>query len=77
MSEGLPRISLRRKLLILALAVATAVAVVTTLLDPPGGVRQQNIQRVDQPACSAGQTERCVGGKAGVIVVTPASAGAK
>lgn len=63
----------RRRLLIVALAVATAFTVVSLLLDPPGGVRRQHIQRVDRPTCTEGQTVNCVGGTAEVIVVPPAA----
>lgn len=66
-----PPLSRRRKLLIVGLAVATAFTVVNLLLDPPGGVRHQNIQRVDRPACTASQTDNCVGGQTHVIPVAP------
>lgn len=69
-------LSRRRKLLIVALAVATAFTVVSLLLDPPGGVRRQHLQRVDRPPCTDGQTENCVGGKADVIVVPGAASSA-
>ncbi len=63
----------RRRLATAGLAVVTAVAIVWMLLDPPGGVQRK---RAAAPAASApppglctdGQTERCVGGKAEVIV---------
>ncbi len=74
MSSEYRPLSRRRKLLIVALAVATAFTVVNLLLDPPGGVRRQHIQRVDRPACSASQTTDCVGGQTDVIVVPPAAA---
>lgn len=69
-------LSRRRKLLIVALAVATAFTVVSLLLDPPGGVHQQQIQRADRPACAGGQTENCVGGKAEVIMLPRAGSAA-
>lgn len=77
MSSDYRPLSRRRKLLIVALAVATALAVVSLLLDPPGGVRQQHIPRADQAPCAQGQTERCVGGKAEVIAVPPAASPAR
>jgi len=64
-------LSRRRRLLILLLAVATAVAVAVTLLDPPGGVRR--VRHLPLP-CTGGQQTDCVGGRADVIVVPPASA---
>ena len=63
----------RRRLLIVALAVAMAVAVVTTLLDPPGGVQRKRAatpaEAAPAPAvCAPGQSGACIGGKAEVIV---------
>jgi hypothetical protein len=94
----------RRRLAIAGLAVATAIAVVWLLLDPPGGVQRKRVAATSNtsataatPAASAasaawagsaatpptpapraapapetctdGRTERCVGGKAEVIIV--------
>jgi hypothetical protein len=62
----------RRRVLLVGLAAATAIAVVLMLLDPPGGLQRQ---RPAPPPCTDGQTERCIGGKAEVIVpATGASA---
>ena len=66
----------RRRLLIVALAVVTGVAVVTTLLDPPGGVQRKRAtvpaEAAAGPAvCAPGQSGACVGGKAEVIVPSP------
>jgi hypothetical protein len=103
----------RRRLAIAGLAVATAIAVVWLLLDPPGGVQRKRVVATASttsatsatsaasaastalagsaagagsattpatPApraaaapetCTDGRTERCVGGKAEVIVVPP------
>lgn len=69
-------LSRRRKLLIVALAVATAFTVVSLLLDPPGGVHRQQLQRADRLLCTEGQTENCVGGKADVIMVPRAPSSA-
>lgn len=63
-------LSVRRRLLLLGLAVATALAVAFMLLEPPGGVQRK--RPVPQP-CAAGQDRGCVGGRADVIVVVPAS----
>ncbi|WP_201494633.1 hypothetical protein [Rubrivivax sp. A210] len=68
-------ISPRRRLLILALAVATAVSIVLLLVGEPGGARLA--QRPPPPAgpalCSEGQSSGCVGGLARVIVPAPAA----
>lgn len=65
----------RRRFAIAGLAVATAIAVVWLLLDPPGGVQRKRAAAPAQPAaaapetCTEVRTERCVGGKVEVIVV--------
>lgn len=61
----------RRRWLLGGLAVATACAVVATLLSPPGGVKRVRHLPADTPACAAGQDSGCAGGKAEVIVVAP------
>jgi hypothetical protein len=58
----------RQRVLIALLAVAAAFTVVTTLLDPPGGVKRQHLERADAPRCAASQADDCVGGKVDVIV---------
>lgn len=72
--------SLRRRLLVAALAVATAVGVVALLLDPPGGVQRPRVApsspaaATPAPACAPGQSEGCVGGTSMVIrPVAPAA----
>jgi hypothetical protein len=72
-----PRIPWRRRLLILVLAIVTAITVVLTLLYPPGGVQRKRHAAPDAPRCASGQTTDCVGGTAAVIVApagVPASA---
>jgi len=73
-------ISGRRRLLIVALAVATAVALISTLLDPPGGVpRPRTAPGAGIPSaattppapCAPGQENACVGGKAEVLQPPP------
>lgn len=64
----------RRRLLILALAVATAITVVLTLLNPPGGVQRKKALPADAARCEKGQTSGCVGGTATVITAPAASA---
>lgn len=73
-------LSPRRRLLFALLAVATAVAVVLTLLDPPGGVPRPRATPTTAAAsapapCAEGQNSRCIGGMVEVIVpATSASA---
>lgn len=73
--EKFPKLPVRRRLLVIGLAVATAVAVVLTLLYPPGGVKRTRAPVAD---CRAGQDIGCVGGRVDVLLpeaVAPASAG--
>lgn len=66
----------RRRLVLLALAVATAVTVVLVMTDPPGGIdRSQRAPRPDAGRCAPGQTTDCVGGTATVIM--PAASAAR
>lgn len=70
-------LSRRRRLLLLGLAVATAVVVIWLMLRPQ--LRLMEAKRT-QPAahalpCGAQQTEGCIGGTMGVIVA-PAAPGA-
>lgn len=65
----------RRRLLLVALAVATAGVGVTVLLTRPGGVhRPPPGHGPDHARCGAGQTQDCVGGTSAVIVPGAASA---
>jgi len=68
-------ISRGRRLLIVVLAVVTAVTVVATLLDPPGGVQRPRTAAASAtmtPAdCGPGQQSGCVGGKAEVLAPRP------
>ena len=70
-------LTVRRRLLILLLAVATAIGVVLTLLDPPGGVVRKRPTAPPVPECSASAAAAgeagCVGGKASVIMAPAAS----
>lgn len=63
-------LSARRRLLVLALAIATALTVAALLLNPPGGVQRK--RHLPQP-CAASQDTGCVGGRADVIVLPPAA----
>ena len=66
-------ISARRKLLILLLAVATAITVILTLLKTPAGAMHTSPKpsMPDAARCDEGNSHQCVGGKADVIVVPP------
>jgi hypothetical protein len=64
-------LSTRRRLLFMALAVATAVGVVLLLLDPPGGVQRKRPVAPPPAPCTAGQTVHCVGGTVEVLAPAP------
>jgi hypothetical protein len=66
----------RRRLLVLVLAIATAITVVMLLLDPPGGVKRTRPAAAEPARCVEGQSTGCVGGKAEVIVPVRPLAGA-
>ena len=69
----------RRRLLIVALAVATAVAVILLMLGPKlRAMRSDHERKAAGPQpCSAQQTEACVGGTMGVIVAPGAGAASR
>lgn len=73
--------SRRRRLLIVALAVATAVTIVSMLLGEPGGARLGREQRAaalaHPPTCPDGKGTNCVGGTASVIVAPPPQAASR
>ncbi len=60
----------RRRLLILLLAIATAVTIFWLLLYRPGGVKATRV-RVLPAVCAPGQTTGCIGGQSDVIVLPP------
>ena len=67
--DPFPGLPWRRRLLIVLLAVGTAITVVLTLLAPPGGVkRKAPLPPADMARCVAGQVRDCVGGQADVIM---------
>ncbi|MCY7316289.1 MAG: hypothetical protein LH480_11885 [Rubrivivax sp.] len=75
--DQIPGLPWRRQVLTVLLAVATAVTVVLTLLDPPGGVkRTPRPPPPDAAVCAPGQTQGCVGGQAQIIVPPRPSASA-
>ena len=67
-------LALRRRLLIVPLAVATAIAVVLLLLYPPGGVQRTRPKAPGKIACVDGRPPSCAEDKAGVVVVMPVAA---
>ena len=69
-----PRMPWRRRILAVALAIATAITIVLTLLSPPGGVKRKHPPPPpDMARCEKGQTTDCVGGTA-VMIMAPAAA---
>lgn len=79
-SDDLPRyqpLTRRRRLLLLGVAVATAMLVLWLMLRPQLRLMEAKRAMPAAPAtpCGAGQTEGCVGGTMGVIVA-PAAPGA-
>ncbi len=71
-ADAFPGFSRRRKLLIALLAVTTALTVAWSLLERPGGLHGPRALPASPPACSASQTQDCVGGRTAVIVPVPA-----
>jgi hypothetical protein len=72
--EDFPRPPWRRRLLVLALAVAMAAVVMGSVLAPPGASKTPRPPRPEVPRCTLGQTSDCVGGTATVITVPAAPA---
>ena len=67
-------IPVRRRLLIVALAVATAAFVTWSVTRKSGVVREAAKHPADVPACAASQAEGCVGSMTSVIVPPPLAA---
>jgi hypothetical protein len=61
-------LSRRRRLLLVALAVAMATTVMWSVLERPGAP-----PRAEPEPCAPGQVDGCVGGRAVVIVPAPAA----
>lgn len=71
----LPALPPRRRLLIVALAVAVALAVMALLIVRPGDAKRGVPRALPEAApCKPGQSTGCVGGRAEVIVLPPAAA---
>ncbi len=71
-----PRQPWRRRLLMVVLAIAMGWTVVTTMVDPPGGIKRNPPPRMDAATCQPGQTSGCVGGTA-TVIVSPAAAASR
>ena len=70
----------RKKLLVVLLAVSTAIGVVLMMLYPPGGPDRSKRATSGPQRCVGTQTQECIGGKVDLIVpptapTTPASGG--
>jgi len=63
----------RQRWAIVGLAVATTLLIGVAMLRPHVAFLRAKLalEHADRPACAAGQTEGCVGGTMGVIVVSP------
>jgi hypothetical protein len=70
-------INKRRRLLIAMLAVATAVVVMFMMTRKAGLVRNAHLHPADVAACTADQTEGCVGSATTVIAMPPAEAASR
>ncbi len=71
--EPLPATPWRRRLLILACAVATVYMILSQVTARPGAPDWKPPATADKPRCAPGQTTDCVGGVA-TVIVTPAAA---
>jgi hypothetical protein len=69
--EEFPRTPWRRRLLILAVALATAAFVMGSVLAPPGASKTKRLPRPDAARCTDGRSTDCVGGMA-TVIITPA-----
>ena len=75
--EDYPAPSARRRLLVLLLAMATAITIGWLMIYRVGGVKPAAPPPVpDAARCKPGQQEGCVGGRAAVIVLPPSAAAA-
>ena len=70
--EDYPRPKMRRRLLMVLLAVAMAVFLVWSVTRKSGVVRDAARHPADRPVCTAGQSGDCVGSTTAVIAVPPA-----
>jgi hypothetical protein len=75
--DDYPRPPLRRRLLVALMAVAMMAFLVWAVTRKSGVVRDAALHPADVAACTAGQTEGCVGGRAAVFAVPPATAASR
>lgn len=70
-------VSGRQRLVIVVLAIATAIGVVLVLLHPPGGIVRKRPPAAAVPECAQGNPDAtgCVGGMA--TVIAPAAAASR
>ena len=70
--DNYPAPTWKRRLLVLALAVGTAMFIVHMLTIPPTPVPKELVPPIrDKARCAVGQTQDCVGGTA-VMILAPA-----
>jgi hypothetical protein len=67
--DDYPRPPMRRRLLMVLLAVAMMVFLVWSVTRKSGVVRDAALHPADRPVCTAGQTTDCVGSATTVIVL--------
>ncbi len=73
--QNYPAPTVRRRVMVLLLAVATAVTIGWLMIYRVGGVKPPPPPPApDAPRCAAGQQEDCVGGRAQVIALPPSAA---
>jgi len=71
--EQFPRMSWRRHLLVVVLALATAAIVMGSVMAPPGASKTKRLPPPDAARCTDGRSTDCVGGTA-TVIVTPVPA---
>ncbi len=69
--DDYPRPTLRRRLLMVLLAVAMMVFLVWSVTRKSGITRDAALHPADRPVCAAGQTRDCVGSATAVIALPP------
>jgi len=70
--EDYPRPPMRRRLLVVLLAISTAAFLVWSVTRKSGVVRNAALHPADVAVCAKDQTQGCVGGTAAVISLPPA-----
>jgi cytosine/adenosine deaminase-related metal-dependent hydrolase len=73
-TDSYPPMPLRRRVLVLLLAVATALVIVSMLLLRPGDPKHEALRAArEKPAQAAGGAASGVGGKADVLLLPPSA----